>query len=141
MTTVVALSASPASRATAPRHALTPRDLYTKSRRKGDLFLSASVVASCGTPRRCTPNALARRVPPFKLGKPLIGSSERSVSHSQVSSMAMSHDCPLSEKRYIPIVPALPNGLNDAFTASNTIPIAPAHPRQKGMSRIQPSVW
>jgi hypothetical protein len=137
MSTIVAHSASPASRATALRHALTPRDHCMKSRRKGDLFLNASVVASFGTPRRCTPSALARRVPPPKRGKPLIGSLERSVSYSQVSSMTTSHDCPLSEKRYIPIVPALPNGLNDAITSSNVIPIAPAHPRQKGMSRIQ----
>ena len=37
------------------------------------------------------------------------------------------------EKRYIPIVPSLPNGLKDAFTSSNMTPIAAAHPRQKGM--------
>ena len=55
--------------------------------------------------------------------------------------MTISNVCPLSEKRYIPIVPALPNGLNDAFTSSNMIPIAPAHPRQKGMSPIHVSVW
>lgn len=135
MKTIVTLSASPASRATALRHAHIPRDLCTKSRRKDDLFLNASVVANCGTPRRCTPSALALRVPPPP-GKPLIGSLERSVSHCQLPSMTISHvhDCPPSEKRYIPIVPALPNGLNDAFTASNTIPITPAHPRQKGMS-------
>jgi len=141
MTTIVAHLASHASRATALHHALILRDLCMKSRRKGDLFLNASVVASFGTPRRCTPNALARRVPPPKRGKPLIGSLERSVSHVQVSNMTTSHDSSLSEKRYIPIVPALPNGLNDAFTSSNVIPIAPAHPRQKGMSRIQFSVW
>lgn len=41
---------------------------------------------------------------------------------------------PLSEKRYIPIVPALPNGLKDAFTSSNTTPISPAHPRQRGIA-------
>jgi hypothetical protein len=37
------------------------------------------------------------------------------------------------EKRYIPIVPSLPNGLKDAFQPSNITPIAAAHPRQKGM--------
>jgi len=49
--------------------------------------------------------------------------------------LTTSHDHPLSEKRYIPIVPALPNGLKDAFASSGNIPIAPAHPRQKGTSR------
>jgi hypothetical protein len=39
----------------------------------------------------------------------------------------------LPEKRYIPIVPALPNGLKDAFDSSNRTPISPPHPRQKGM--------
>ena len=43
----------------------------------------------------------------------------------------MTHLCP--EKRYIPIVPSLPNGLKDVFTSSNMTPIAAAHPRQKGM--------
>jgi hypothetical protein len=40
------------------------------------------------------------------------------------------------EKRYIPIVPSLPNGLKDAFSSSNMTPIAAAHPRQKGMFRL-----
>jgi hypothetical protein len=136
MSAIAAHSASPASRATVPRHALTQRDLCLKSRRKGDLFLNASVVASFGTPRRCTQSALARKVLSQR-GKPLIGSLERSVSHSQFSRMTTSHGCPSSEKRYIPIVPALPNGLNDALTSSNVMPIAPAHPRQKGMPPIQ----
>ena len=39
------------------------------------------------------------------------------------------------EKRYIPIVPSLPNGLKDAFNTSNMTPIAAAHPRQKGTPR------
>ncbi|KAI0252679.1 copper fist DNA binding domain-containing protein [Lactifluus subvellereus] len=42
------------------------------------------------------------------------------------------------QKRYIPIVPALPNGLKDAFNPSNTTPIAPAHPRQKVASLLNP---
>src|SRR6266700_65160 len=109
MAVIIAHSARPASKATALRHALTPTDLCMKLRRKGDLFLNASVVASCVTLRRCTPSALARRVPPPQRGKPLIESLEQNVSHSQVSSTTTSHDCPLSEKRYIPIVPALPN--------------------------------
>ncbi|KAI9512295.1 copper fist DNA binding domain-containing protein [Russula earlei] len=49
------------------------------------------------------------------------------------------------QKRYIPIVPALPNGLKDAFSSSDTIPIAPAHPRQKVSSLLNPcqcdDVW
>lgn len=112
-----------------------------KLRRKGDLFPNASVVANCATPRRCTPSAPARRVPLHKRGKPLTGSLGRSVSHSHVFNMTTSRDCLLSEKRYIPIVPALPNGLNDAFTSSNVIPISPAHPRQKGLSCVHISVW
>ncbi|KAH9994387.1 copper fist DNA binding domain-containing protein [Russula vinacea] len=48
------------------------------------------------------------------------------------------------QKRYIPIVPALPNGLKDAFATSNT-PIAPAHPRQKVAALLNPcqcnDVW
>ena len=81
---IIAHSARLVSRATALRHAPIPKDLCMKSRRKGDLFLNASVVVSCVTPRRCTPSALARRVPPSKHGKSLTGSLERSVSHSQV---------------------------------------------------------
>ncbi|KAI0307510.1 hypothetical protein B0F90DRAFT_1674318 [Multifurca ochricompacta] len=49
------------------------------------------------------------------------------------------------QKRYIPIVPALPNGLKDALTSLNTTPIAPAHPRQKVASLLNPckcdDVW
>ncbi|KAF8499104.1 copper fist DNA binding domain-containing protein [Russula emetica] len=49
------------------------------------------------------------------------------------------------QKRYIPIVPALPNGLNDALTSSNMIPNSPAHPRQKVASLLNPcqcsDVW
>ncbi|KAH9075741.1 copper fist DNA binding domain-containing protein [Lactarius deliciosus] len=49
------------------------------------------------------------------------------------------------QKRYIPIVPSLPNGLKDAFTSSNMMPVAAAHPRQKVASLLNPcqcgDVW
>ncbi|KAI9460186.1 hypothetical protein BJY52DRAFT_1118201 [Lactarius psammicola] len=49
------------------------------------------------------------------------------------------------QKRYIPIVPSLPNGLKDAFTSSNMTPIAAANPRQKVASLLNPcqcgDVW
>jgi hypothetical protein len=47
----------------------------------------------------------------------------------------------IPEKRYIPIVPSLPNGLKDAFNPSDMTPIAAAHPRQKGMPRALPWVF
>lgn len=124
--------ANPASRATAPRRAPILNDPCMKSRRKGDLFPNASVVASYATQRRYTRSALARRLPPPRRGRSLIGFLERNVCLSPIFLRTTTHDHHLLEKRYIPIVPALPNGLKDAFATSNT-PIAPAHPRQKGM--------
>jgi len=80
MTTILVYSASPASRATALRHVLIQRGPCTKSRRKGDRFLNASVVASCATRRGCTRNALARKGPRQGHVKSPIRSLERNRS-------------------------------------------------------------
>ncbi|KAI0271604.1 copper fist DNA binding domain-containing protein [Gloeopeniophorella convolvens] len=49
------------------------------------------------------------------------------------------------QKRYIPILPSLPNGLQDAFKPTDAAPASPANPRQQVASLLNPcqcgDVW
>lgn len=126
-------------------HALKVTDLplvttrtahYLKSRRKGDLYRNARNVESYGSRRGCTPSVPAhrRRGRSHKLD-PSHHRQRANVSllRSNVSDFLMVN-CEISARRFVPITPALPNGLKDVLQASQISFSLQADTRQRGMS-------
>ncbi|KAK7064775.1 copper-fist domain-containing protein [Favolaschia claudopus] len=119
------------SKATAPPPAITQTALYSKLRKKGAQSHSAKSAAYCANPDVYIPNATA----PKTQRHPAAYSCPRLPRNVCASSTA---------RRYIPIVPALPNGLRDVAPDPSRSLVAP-DARQRVDSLLNPcncrSVW